>query len=573
MTNEHLPFPEHSDGSIATDDGAPLVSVIIPTHDVREWVAETLQSVLAQEISMEVIVVDDHSTDGTDDYVEQLAERDPRVRLIRATTRGGGSARNAGIDASRGRYLVFCDGDDLVPTGSYRALVGALEASGSDIAFGNFLKFSPTRTWKPTANWPDYQRAAHGLRLDDHASLILGRACWNKAFRRSFWNGAGIRFPDVPRSNDIVPMVTAYLAAERVDVIDENVYLYRERPGTSSMTANAESVASMLSYLSQEDACARAVVERGDERLLWRYASLVMERDGWVHLTKYLRQPLRDPRNDEAVRDAFATLLDRIGPAAFVPREAHKSVVVQLFLDGRWDAASTVSRLMSGPEPTPLEQLDCVVTLLSSPGAGDLIAEHGWLRDRVRDAVAVAVLEAEPLTDLVASLRDEQALLRTMPDLGLRSVPECADADVSVDELAERLTRTRAADAAIVGFRPGSTVKVDVIGSVPLRPVLVDVETGEPFPHAFGRRRASDAWTLAVARLPLHRRFVVAGLTEDGATVTARMRAPHPPYRRVDPILISAGRYSIEFERRDPAMSRAIRQAMKRLSRGVVPRR
>ncbi len=533
----------------------------MPTHDVRDWIAETLESVLAQDVPLEVVVVDDHSSDGTDLYVERLAERDPRVRLVRARARGGGSARNAGIEASRGRYLIFCDGDDLVPTGSYRALVESLEASGSDIAFGNFLKFSPTSTWKPTANWPDYQKEASRLRLDDHASLILGRACWNKAFRMSFWNTAAIRFPDVPRSNDIVPMTTAYLAADRVDVVTENVYLYRERPGNSSMTANAESAASMLSYLSQETECGRAVIARGVHALTWRYASLILERDGWVHLAKYLRRADRPPEDDDAVRAAWATLLDLVRDAGFRPAERHKSVVFDLFMDGRATAASAIARLMSGPAPTPAEQLDCVIGLLREPGMQRLVATEDWLRDRIRDAVATAVLDGAPTSAIAEALIEQQALVRSNPELPLRAVPEFHGSEPSAAELTARLEQSRATDAAIVAFRSGPAVEVDVIGSAPLEPVLVDAVTGAALRGVFTRRRATAAWTLATARMPRHRRFAIAAATADGDVVTVRLRAPHPPYGRVDPVLAFPTRSTLEIVRRDQALVRAARQA------------
>lgn len=566
---------EHSTASLASREGPaadgidPLVSVVVPTHNVRDWIAETLQSVLSQGISMEVIVVDDHSADGTDAYVEELAARDARVRLVRATTRGGGSARNAGVAVARGRYLIFCDGDDLVPTGSYRALVSTLEASGSDIAFGNFLKFSPTRTWKPTAGWPAYQKASRHQRLDENPSLILGRACWNKAFRRAFWEAADIRFPDVPRSNDIVPMTTAYLAAHRVDVVDEHVYLYRERPGNSSMSANAESAASMLSYLEQEMTCAREIVDRGLEPLTRLYASLVLERDGWVHLARYLRRAERSPAEDAAVRDALAALVDLVGSADFRPGERHKSVVFRLFLEGRATAASAIARLMSGPDLEPIQQLGCVIDLLREPGALELVAEQDWLRDSIRDAVAAAILDGVPPEEAAAALIEYQALVRAVPGLPLRGVPELSDPEPSAAELVERLAYTRSADAAIVAFRAGPIVEVDVIGAVPLEPVLVDSNTAEVVRDAFARRRSTDAWTLVTARLPRHHRFAVAAATADGRIVTARLRAPHPPYRRTDAVLAFLTRRTAEIARRDRIAVRVTRQGRAVLRRLV----
>ncbi|MDI6943148.1 glycosyltransferase family 2 protein [Microbacterium barkeri] len=72
----------------------PVLSVVIPTHDVAPWIRETLETVLAQRVAgMEVLVVDDASSDGTADIVAEVAERDSRVRLIPSAGRGGGTAR------------------------------------------------------------------------------------------------------------------------------------------------------------------------------------------------------------------------------------------------------------------------------------------------------------------------------------------------------------------------------------------------------------------------------------------------------------------------------------------------
>jgi glycosyltransferase involved in cell wall biosynthesis len=89
----------------------PLVSVIIPTHNRRELVTEAVHSVLVQRaVDLEVIVVDDGSTDGT---AERLAVAAPGVPCIRQPQRGVAAARNAGVRLARGRWLAFLDSDDL----------------------------------------------------------------------------------------------------------------------------------------------------------------------------------------------------------------------------------------------------------------------------------------------------------------------------------------------------------------------------------------------------------------------------------------------------------------------------
>jgi glycosyltransferase involved in cell wall biosynthesis len=108
----------------------PEVSVVVPTHDRRELLTLTLRSVLRQHgVDLEVVVVDDGSTDGTAGVVERLAE--PRVRLVQhATPLGVSSARNAGIAEARGRWVAFCDDDDLWAPDKLARQLEAASASG-----------------------------------------------------------------------------------------------------------------------------------------------------------------------------------------------------------------------------------------------------------------------------------------------------------------------------------------------------------------------------------------------------------------------------------------------------------
>lgn len=115
---------------------APLVSVIIPCYNAERWITETLQSVQAQEgINLEVIVVDDGSTDGSATLVEQSF---PTVRLLRTPNGGPGRARNRGIAAARGSYFQFLDADDLLAPGKLARQLTALSESGADVAYGNW---------------------------------------------------------------------------------------------------------------------------------------------------------------------------------------------------------------------------------------------------------------------------------------------------------------------------------------------------------------------------------------------------------------------------------------------------
>ncbi len=277
--------PEEYDMSAAP----PRLSVVIPAHNVETLIDETLTSVLSQDVAeLQVIVVDDGSTDGTAELLERWAVRDDRLEVISSGGVGGGSARNIGVAQARGRFLVFCDADDIVPRGAYRTLVDQLERTGSDIAAGRYLKFSASHTWDPTRTWPVYKSLVDATCLADSPSLIRGRACWNKMFRTEFWHEHSLSFPDAPRSNDIYPMTAAMARASTIDIVPDVVYLYRERPGARSMTAQATTFSGVLSYLDQELRCADELALEPGSTMPVVYARLLLQADLRVHLMRLI---------------------------------------------------------------------------------------------------------------------------------------------------------------------------------------------------------------------------------------------------------------------------------------------
>lgn len=289
------------------------LSVVVPVKDVAPWLTEMLDSVLRQDVSdLEVIVVDDDSADATPRIVEAYARADPRVRLLHSASRGGGSARNLGLEAATGRYIVFADGDDLVPDGAYRTVVDELDRTGSDLAIARHLKFSSGATWEPMAKWYDVSQRVT-TSLEGLPELIANRACWNRVFRTDFVRRIALHFPDAPRANDIVPVVTALTRADQVDLVPVVGYLYRERPGSSSMSARATRAEGILSYLTQERHVAGMLAVSSD-RVRRAHARVVLDADGWVHLDQFLRQgePERSAPADDAVVTAVRELLTQM---------------------------------------------------------------------------------------------------------------------------------------------------------------------------------------------------------------------------------------------------------------------
>src|SRR4051794_5310797 len=110
---------------------APLVSVVVPMFNVERYLLDCLESLAGQTLrDLEVVMVDDGSTDSTTSIAAAFAARDDRFVLVRQLNGGLGRARNAGADRATGEYLAFVDSDDLVTSNAYRLLVDSLVRTG-----------------------------------------------------------------------------------------------------------------------------------------------------------------------------------------------------------------------------------------------------------------------------------------------------------------------------------------------------------------------------------------------------------------------------------------------------------
>jgi glycosyltransferase involved in cell wall biosynthesis len=125
------------------------VSVVVPCFDARPWIEATLESVLVQApVDIEIIVVDDGSTDGSAELVEA---RFPMVRLIRADHSGPSRARNLGTRAATGAFIQYLDADDLLTSRKLDIQLRALNDSNADVAYGDWqeLRARPDGTFGP----------------------------------------------------------------------------------------------------------------------------------------------------------------------------------------------------------------------------------------------------------------------------------------------------------------------------------------------------------------------------------------------------------------------------------------
>ncbi|WAL71173.1 bifunctional glycosyltransferase family 2 protein/CDP-glycerol:glycerophosphate glycerophosphotransferase [Kitasatospora sp. YST-16] len=215
----------------------PRLSVVVPFQDVEAYLAECLESIARQSFrDFEVILVDDGSTDGSTGIARAMCARDPRFRLIRQDAHGPGHARNTGLRAMHpdGEFLVFADGDDVVPEQAYETLLRTLEESGSDFVSGNVQMMTSTKKWQSPLHKAPMAANRRGTHITKYDKLIYDRTVWNKLFRRSFWDYYFIEFPEGVLYEDSWVNMFAHFRAAKVDTITDVVYYWRRREGNAA---------------------------------------------------------------------------------------------------------------------------------------------------------------------------------------------------------------------------------------------------------------------------------------------------------------------------------------------------
>ncbi len=245
--------------------GQPAISVIIPAYNAENYVLETLSSVLGQTLeALEVIVVDDASTDRTAAIVAELARRDPRLRLISQCRNSGVChARNAGIAAAEAPWIAFIDSDDVVAPERLAAMLAAAETLGVDwVADDQMVVEDPGG--KPLGRV--FRHEADGARIIEVTHLIerdpperIGYGTLKPLVRRSFLIDQQIGFRvGLERFEDFVFHVECGTRAARMALLNRPFYCYRRRPG--SLTS-IEPIATLTGMLRQ-NAATQAIAQR-----------------------------------------------------------------------------------------------------------------------------------------------------------------------------------------------------------------------------------------------------------------------------------------------------------------------
>lgn len=210
------------------------ISIIIPVFNKGNALRDCLDSILAQTFSYyECLLIDDGSSDGCELICDQYAATDPRVKVVHKKNGGVSSARNMGIDMAQGRYLMFCDADDIIPENALEQLICAMRTSTSELVVGGFDQVSIDRNNNTLQNTREYHRSLLQINTQDTAALW---DFWNdnnmlsscgKLFQKEIISGNGILFDTGLVVMEDYAFVLDYLEhCKQICMIPEVVYRY-----------------------------------------------------------------------------------------------------------------------------------------------------------------------------------------------------------------------------------------------------------------------------------------------------------------------------------------------------------
>ena len=211
------------------------ISVIVPVYNVAGYLPQCMDSILSQDYEdLEVILIDDGSTDASGEICDRYAALDNRVRVIHQKNGGAAAAKNAGLRLAAGEYLAFVDSDDYLEPGAYGFLMKTLLEAGADAVQGSFREIYRNRVEEQRISEETLGSYDYLLRFPKDFSCAL---LWNKLYRRALFDG--VFFEEGHKIDDEYFTYQGFLQPRKVVRADRIVYNYRKR--ASSVMSSPES--------------------------------------------------------------------------------------------------------------------------------------------------------------------------------------------------------------------------------------------------------------------------------------------------------------------------------------------
>lgn len=314
-----------------------LVSVIIPVYNTEQYLCSCVESILNQSYKeLEIILVDDGSTDGSPRICDEFAQRDFRVKVIHKKNEGLGYTRNCGLKYATGKYVSFFDSDDVLESDAYEYCVREMEEKCVDACYFGRKTFSERGKYVINENLPE-KLVYEGTEVREEFSkhyfgwfqyevefpYIKESVCC-ALYRRDIIESNNIRFPSEREclSEDAFFNLDICNVANKVIIIPQNFYNYRYNPNSLTKKYDKERFRRIIGYYNKllEYTAKFPEVEDVQNRINYKIFSLVrgmikmeIENSGWMEMAETI-QYVRRVVHSEAVEQIVTRMIpERMG--------------------------------------------------------------------------------------------------------------------------------------------------------------------------------------------------------------------------------------------------------------------
>ena len=230
----------------------PKVSVIIPVYNTEKYLRECLDSVVNQTLKdIEIICVDDGSTDSSPEILREYAAKDSRIKVYTQEKSNAGAARNNGLLHASGEYCIFLDADDFFVTYLLEKSYKKALADTSDIVAFHFYRYYEDGTTEKRTGihkeWLTGKPTVFNYRdCPDYIMSIVNPTPWTKLYRTAFILDHNLKYEEISSTNDITFAAVSVAVAERISILDEHLVYYRVGQGGTITSTKRKTLGNTL---------------------------------------------------------------------------------------------------------------------------------------------------------------------------------------------------------------------------------------------------------------------------------------------------------------------------------------
>ena len=288
------------------------VSIIIPAYNAEKYIYECIHSLVDQSLcSIEILIVDDGSTDHTREIIESQKEIDSRIILIQQSKQGAGAARNTGLSRAKGKYVLFLDADDFFDKNLVRDTYIIAEKNEAQIVLFDYFSYNELNGEITRIHTPNCPRGQFSSKdLGNRIYQICKTFSWNKLYLKSFIVENGLKFQNIKRSNDVYFSICSVSMAQRMVHLNKGLVYYRTgNPKSLQGNINDNVECSVLSRMEVK----RELIKRG------LFENGIKE--SFYHSCKDLRGYVMRTTNSESLKIYYGILKEHLVPDLFESEE------------------------------------------------------------------------------------------------------------------------------------------------------------------------------------------------------------------------------------------------------------